>query len=341
MSDDLFEDAEEFIENKMTGGNPPANDPNPSNEQQNPNNRPPLPPRQPSLPQREEAHGVSVKLPPFWDQMPDVWFQKIESQFDLCDVRQELTRYNHLMSVVTPEIAARVVDTLRNPGPTPYTTLKNALLSTFTPRPDKALRELLVGCEIGDDTPSSLYRRMSGLVIGLGYIDETFLVTLWAERLPPQARAIIKTSDQTNITQLLKTADMVYETLQTPAVESIRTPLNDSNRPEVSLAALLECNRKMEQEISELRSQMHRRGRNRFYRNRSDSRGRNNDGSNSGRNRSPSYRGNSGRNPSPNHSNRRGLCFYHERFGSRAHKCENPCSWTQNSQHQSEGTPEN
>jgi hypothetical protein len=46
--------------------------------------------------QREQKHAVaavSVKMPEFWTDCPARWFNRLESQFRLCNVVYECRRY--------------------------------------------------------------------------------------------------------------------------------------------------------------------------------------------------------------------------------------------------------
>jgi hypothetical protein len=54
------------------------------------------------------------------------------------------------------------------------------------------------------------------------------------------------------------------------------------------------------------------------------------------RRRSPDHRQQGGqrqqrrKTPGPDRRRDQSLCYYHSRFGKKAHKCEAPCSWTEN-----------
>ncbi|GFY55945.1 uncharacterized protein TNIN_406591 [Trichonephila inaurata madagascariensis] len=46
---------------------------------------------------------ISVKVPPFWQANPEIWFNQMESQFVLAGIRTEITKFHHVVSVLQPE----------------------------------------------------------------------------------------------------------------------------------------------------------------------------------------------------------------------------------------------
>ena len=168
--------------------------------------------------------AVSLKLPPFWPADPEVWFAQVEAQLPRGGVTAQKTRFDYVISSLSPEFATEVRDLLLNPPEDrPYDTLKTQLIKRTTASTQRKLQQLISGEELGDRKPSQLLRRMQQLLGGT--TDATpFLRELFLQRLPANVRMVLASIDSSmDLTKLAELADKVRE-VSTPTIANVSDP---------------------------------------------------------------------------------------------------------------------
>lgn len=238
----------------------------------------------------EEISRVGVKAPPFWRTQPALWFKQIESQFSLSGIKNEETKYHHLVSKLECEELALVQDILDPADNDAYCKIKARLLSQYESDQNSRLKMLLKHMELGDKKPSRLLCEMRNLA-GTG-LSEEILKTLWLQNLPTGMQQILSVSSD-SLNKLAEIADAIAGTFQThfevnqiasTSQNEIRyqNPFDEINaritRLEQKLDKVVECRTK------------------------------------------PTVVTN------PIVKNKK-LCFYHAKFGGKAHKCIPPCNY--------------
>ncbi|CAN7996958.1 unnamed protein product, partial [Ixodes hexagonus] len=242
--------------------------------------------------------AAAVRLPPFWDRNPRVWFLQAESQFHLAGVTTQGRKYHHVVSALSPAAADEVYDVLANPSPaTPYGQLKTALLQRTEVSERSRLQQLLSAEELGDRRPSQLLRRMTQLLgERANNLADVFLRELFLQRLPSNVQMVLATATTLDLTGLATLADAV--TLDSGSA--------NSQPPQANIEQLCERLEQIVVAATQCRAPHPRESRRR-------------------RSASRRARGESTRSPSPS-----GVCYYHRRFGANARHCLRPCSWQGN-----------
>lgn len=160
--------------------------------------------------------AVSVKIPPFWPLDPELWFLQVEAQFNVRNVTQSKTKYNHVVAAISPETATVVRDVVKNPSEDdPYKQLKDTLIRRVGMSQHQRLQKLLSDEEIGDRKPSQMLRDMEHL---LGEVEsKQILRELFLQRLPTNLRTVLATLDL-ELPELAEKADNIIDLLDPPAV---------------------------------------------------------------------------------------------------------------------------
>lgn len=242
---------------------------------------------------QSEVQAVGLKPPPFWKSNAVAYFHFIEAQFATSGIYADQTKYYCLVSSLDESILSHVTDLICSP-PTheKYDTLKKRLIDQFSESETSKLRLLLHDLELGDRKPSQLLREMKELAKDFS---EEAVKSLWLQRLPVSVQQILSVSNEPLDQQALM-ADKIQEVSKSAVVSAV-----DKRDPEPTEVSTLR------QEISALREQVSRLSR-------------------------PPQRRSGSRNGfrSKSRSAERkasGLCWYHYRFGKRAHKCQQPCKF--------------
>lgn len=260
--------------------------------------------------------AVSIKIPPFWANDPNLWFAQVEAQFAAKSISTSLTKYNYIVSYLTPDIASEVRDIIALPTENPYQKLKDAILARTSQSERQRLQKLISLEQLGDRKPSQLLRSMQQL-LGDTNFDKDLFLQLFLQRLPPQAQQVLAGCSQDM--DINKVASMADRILDIPAMSYQPTPpsISTINHPkstdmELIMSQMTEMNIQLSQLTREVTQLKQKSQRHPSYR-RSFSR------SSDRRRRSVSPRN-------------KDTCWYHTKFGSKATKCTSPCTYSLSTQ---------
>ena len=164
--------------------------------------------------------AVSIKLPPFSPADPEVWFDQVETQFTTRGVTTKKTRFDYVISSLSPEFAMEVRDLLlKPPAESLYDTPKAELIKRTAASEQRKLEQHISG----DRKPTQLLRRMQQLLgdkLGTSTDANSFLRELFL-RLPSNVRMVLAFTDPSmDLNRLADMADKVMEVV-TPTVSAI------------------------------------------------------------------------------------------------------------------------
>lgn len=259
-------------------------------------------------PSRCTLNSVEFHSPPFWENDPVLWFINLEANFFNRRVTSDCAKYNQLINRLPQNISSQVRDILSCPPPEmKYETLKQAIIQRTTPSDKARLQQLFRDLQLGDRMPSALLRDMQQL-LGTSNMDAGILRELWMQRLPENTQAILAVANALPLTAVADLADRVIERHQPTTSAHALTLLNavaSSAAPTTSEPSAIDA---LSAQVATLQRQVEQLSLGRRHRRRSS--------------------------PSPRRpkANAQGYCFYHARFGAKARKCEQPCSFSASKQ---------
>ncbi|XP_029162255.1 uncharacterized protein LOC114933850 [Nylanderia fulva] len=143
--------------------------------------------------------------------------------------------------------------------------------------------------------------------------EDAIIRSLLFEQLPEVARVILAICDTSDLQRLAEMADKALDAMRPMVAATQIVPAKSSNTQATTgmLSTLEESLNALTLQVSKMQKQLDRNERFR----RSRSRGKENQ---------PRTLI-----PAPTHTNKPEFCYYHNRFGANARKCQHPCTWTQ------------
>lgn len=262
-----------------------------------------------------QVSRIAMRIPPFWADSVNLFFGQLESNFVLSCITKQETKFHTLISALDAGTLKHCSDLIANPPETaPYDKLKERLIEEFELSELQKIQVLLNELDVADKKPSLLLREMRELVVGR--VDDCFLRNLWLSRLPAHAQAILSTGPD-DLIELSRLADRVCEVWR-PGATGVFHETGGFQASAVARGSEVDM---LKQQVSDLSKQcqilsetMSRLAGSISEQHSHDRLG---NGMLCGPNRSEGA-------TSPK------LCFYHERFGDSAFRCQRPCSYKKN-----------
>jgi len=163
------------------------------------------------------AAKISVRVPPFWPEEPELWFAQLEGQFAICKITDDEAKYAYVLSRVEPKQAREIKDVITHPpAQMKYETIKKALIQRLTDSQTQRIKQLLEHEELGDRKPSQFLRHLSTLAGST--VSGELLRTLWLGRLPSSMQAILATRTDDRLEDIAEQADRIHEVNQSKAL---------------------------------------------------------------------------------------------------------------------------
>lgn len=262
-----------------------------------------------------EVSKVAVRVPPFWRDDPELWFQQVEYQFVLAGITTDVTKFNVVAGQLENEYAKVVKDVVMNPpAQGKYDKLKAELIRRLSFSTEQKTLQLIQHEELGDRKPSQFLRHLQSLAGS--DVPSDFIRTIWTSRLPANIQVIAASQPRMPLEEVAELADRVHDIVR-PGLHVAYASAVPPYAPQRTSGTSLES------KVTELTRMVEE-----LYRKQNEPRAQNR-----GRHRSRSQSRNRQRSRSRSYPNQHPHCWYHFTFGDKANKCTQPCSFQSGKAH--------
>lgn len=287
-----------------------------------------------------EVLGVSVglRIPPIWRDKLRAWFAHFEAIVS-SQKKSDQAMYELVLGQLERQDVDEIYDMLLRPPETnKYQTIKQRLLEVYEESEQQNVQRVLAGMELGDLKPSQLFRRMQNLAGN--HLSEVTLRGMWLKQLPSNVSSVLALSESASIRDVTQMADKMMEQQAQHQISAVYHK-HDPEAPSTSQQELYAVartsppspvkHRFLEDKIDRLTeaitqlviAQTHN------LRGRSPQRNWRGRGRSGQWNRSRSQSMKRGLSSHRSATSNASFCYYHQRFGPRAYKCEEPCTYHQ------------
>ena len=157
-------------------------------------------------PLRRSTNLPKIKIATFYSTDVELWFNQIETQFDLHQITDDDERYNLTCATLSREVASDVRDVLLQPFLThKYESLKGILVERRGLTTPGRVNKVISGEKIGSDIPSRFPRRLqktasfgTKAVVGKAVIRQAFI-----RQMPTSIRAHLATQPDSALLESL------------------------------------------------------------------------------------------------------------------------------------------
>lgn len=237
---------------------------------------------------------VSIKIPPFWEEDPEIWFSQVEAQFSNNSITSDSTKYNYIVGSMEARILKQVHEVvIKPPEANKYESLKQKIIERFSASENEKISQLLNQMQLGNKRPSHLLNEMKSLAGDK--MTDIMIKHHWISHLPDNVRDHVVASS-TDMQGCAKLADDLMS-----AKSYMNYQINAQAGP--SKIPTPDYVKKLEKQVEVLTQQMKS-----VQRSRSKSR---------------EYSGKRFKSPAKKANNQK-ICWYHQRFEEKATKCAFP-----------------
>jgi hypothetical protein len=182
------------------------------------------------------AATAQVKLCPYNEEEPHIWFHLVEAQFAAAGIRSQKLKYANALASLPKQVLRVILDTLDvcNDSDEPFDHLKNTLLGQFRKSKWQSYFELLrLPMEMQGLKPRVLMGKLKQHLPPGASPDNDLFLAVFLVRLPPSMRETVGAGNHTTAAAMVKAADALWDARggHDPTVAAATTQRSKSPAP--------------------------------------------------------------------------------------------------------------
>ena len=159
-----------------------------------------------------EVRQVVIKLPPFSESNPELWFSKAESQFMIKGITSDTTKFHHLYALLTDKAANEIEALLLNPPKSgKVEAMRAKLIRRFGRTQYDKDTELLNTKSLGDLKPSEMWAKFQRLNKDPHMATSSFVRAYLINMYPPEVRGALANMKFADNDEMAEAADNFLE----------------------------------------------------------------------------------------------------------------------------------
>jgi hypothetical protein len=161
------------------------------------------------------AATAQVKLCPYDEEEPHIWFPVIEAQFAAAGIKSQKLKYANALASLPKQVLRDILDTLDvcNDYDEPFDCLKTTLLGQFGKSKWQSYFELLfLPVEMQGLKPSVLMGKLKQHLPPGVSPDNNLFLAMFLIRLPPSMQEVVGAGSHGTVAAMVKAADALWDT---------------------------------------------------------------------------------------------------------------------------------
>ncbi|XP_017892959.1 uncharacterized protein LOC108632727, partial [Ceratina calcarata] len=153
-----------------------------------------------------------AKIPPFYDQDPELWFWQVEGALHSANIKTQTAKANFICGLLPYVVAVCARDIIsKSDIRDKFNRLKERIINAYASSAEARLRQLLKGEVLTDGKPSQILYRLQNL--NDNRCDDAVIKSIFLDQLTPQCRVILAAASVTDLQAYAALADQVMETM--------------------------------------------------------------------------------------------------------------------------------